>query len=344
MPTWVGDLVMATPLLRAVRNRFNEADIKLLTHAYQRDLFRGGDWMDDFVHWPPRNRSKLWHHEYRALVRESRARRFDLAILLPNSFRAALFAWQIRARRRVGYNRDGRGLLLTDRLPVRNRQRGGYRPMPLVEYYADLAQHLGCERPDDTLELFTTPDCDDAVDAVLRKHNLAERHPLVVICPGAKFGASKCWPPDRFAAVADRLVAQQGAGVAISPGPGEEDLARRIADAMQQACWVADEPCLTLGELKSLIRRSDLLLGNDTGPRHFARAFGVPAVTVFGPTDPVWTATSHACERLVKVDIECAPCHEKICPLGHLQCMKQVTVGMVERACSEMLAAARYAK
>jgi heptosyltransferase-2 len=328
---------MATPFLRAVRTRFASAQITLLLQAHHHELLRGGDWMDDCIQWPPRRRSKPWHLEYRTFVREIRSERFDLAILLPNSFRAALLTWQARAKRRVGYNRDGRGVLLTDRLPVRNRVRGRCEPLPLVEYYADLAEFLGCERPDDALELFSTTDCEEAVGLRLGAAGLAEGCPIVVICPGAKFGASKCWPPERFAAVADRLVERHGAAVVVSPGPGEEGIARAIAAEMQHVPIVIDNPCLTLGELKSLVSCSDLLLGNDTGPRHFARALNVPMVTVFGPTDPAWTATSYSKERIVRVDVDCGPCHKKVCPLGHLKCMTLVTVDMVERACERML-------
>ena len=228
-------------------------------------------------------------------------------------------------------------MLLTDRLRVKNHVRGRFVPLPLVEYYADLAEFLGCERPGDMLELFATTDCDAAVESRLRKAGIGDRSPVVVICPGAKFGASKCWPPERFGAVAERLAKRHGAAVVISPGPGEEDLARAIADEMRHAPVVLDEPCLTLGELKSLVSRAELLLGNDTGPRHIARAFNVPMVTVFGPTNPVWTATGYSKERIVRVDVDCGPCHKKVCPLGHLKCMTLVTVPMVDFACEQML-------
>jgi heptosyltransferase-2 len=100
-----------------------------------------------------------------------------------------------------------------------------------------------------------------------------------------------------------------------------------------------DVACLTLGELKSLIRRGDLLICNDAGPRHFAKAFGVPVVTVFGPTHPDWTATRYPWERIVRVELDCSPCQERTCPLGHLNCMKDVGVDVVYAACRELLAA-----
>ena len=110
---------------------------------------------------------------------------------------------------------------------------------------------------------------------------------------------------------------------------------------MQQPNLLLTNPCITLGELKSLIKRSDLLLGNDTGPRHFARAFNIHRVTVFGPTEELWTATSHGRETIVRVDVPCGPCHQKVCPLEHQVCMQDVTVDMVGTACDRELAAAQ---
>ncbi|MCH8744232.1 MAG: glycosyltransferase family 9 protein [Chloroflexi bacterium] len=96
-------------------------------------------------------------------------------------------------------------------------------------------------------------------------------------------------------------------------------------------------PLLTLGQLKSLVARCDLLICNDAGPRHFAKAFNVPVVTVFGPTHPQWTSTSYERERIVRIDVDCGPCQQPICPLGHLDCINGVTVEAVFDACRELL-------
>ena len=424
-PTWVGDFVMATPTLRAIRKRFPEARITFLMEPNLRDLAAGGDWMDECIEWPRRGGRRNPSAVSRAvskkvllsssplikggprgvlragknlpqpllvkegsrnrdflcgkgtsgglsknsfpgedpkettgqrslsvppndrlvspashfdLVRTLRARRFDLAILLPNSFRSALFARLSGARRRIGYRRDGRGWLLTDALPVKNRANGTFTPMPLVEYLADLAESIGCQRPDHRLELFTTPDCEESVDGRLRSLGIAHRHPLVVLSPGAKYGAAKCWPSDRFAEVADRLIDERNAVVVVTCGPGEEPIAQAIGQAAKREPWILDNPRLGLGELKSLIRRCDLLICNDTGPRHFAKALDVPVVTIFGPTHPLWTATDYAAERIVRIDVDCGPCQQRVCPLGHLKCMTGVTVEAVFDAGAGLLA------
>ncbi len=344
LPTWVGDVVMATPFIEAMFARFPRAEIHLMMNRHLFPLLEGSPWVEHCHFWPPRKRSAESRSEHRELLAALRGVGFDLAIMLPNSMRSAWLCWRCGARRRVGYNRDGRGLLLTDPVDVPNREGKGYRPLPLVDYYGHLAQVLGCPHPGDDLRLFTTPDCDSEVARRLLESGVAGDTakypgPLVVLCPGANFGASKCWDPQRFAAVADHLVRRRGAEVVISPGPGEEPLAEAIQTAMHCPSHLLTQPCLTLGELKSLIARSDLLLGNDTGPRHFARAFSVPRVTVFGPTEPRWTDTSHGSETIVRVEVPCGPCHKKRCPLEEQICMTRVTVDAVAEACEEQLRA-----
>jgi heptosyltransferase-2 len=333
LPTWVGDVVMATPVLQALFGRFPDAEISLLTQRHLFPLLEGSPWAGDCYFWPPRNKSSEARQAQKTLISDLRSKRFDLAVMLPNSLRSAWLCWRSGAKRRLGFNRDGRGILLTDALPVPNKIAGGYEPMPMVDYYAELVKAVGCDHPGDQLRLFTTASCDESVDTRLTQCGVDAQKPLVVISPGANFGASKCWAPERFAAVADQLIEQHGVAIAMSPGPGEEPLAEAIQDAMQHPSALLSAPCLTLGELKSLIKRSVLLLGNDTGPRHFARAFDVSRVTVFGPTERRWTDTSHGNETIIQIDVPCGPCHKKVCPLGHHDCMNLVTVEMVKKAC-----------
>lgn len=370
LPTWVGDFVMATPALRAIRERFAAARMTFLLEANLLGLAEGGPWMDECITWPPRAKRNVLAREYREFVRSLRRRRFECVILLSNSFRSALLARLIGARRRIGYDRDGRGWLLTDRITAPNRAsthgrirrdypslattaavQGGARipgrpgkfiPMPLVEYYADLVGAFGCERPGDTLELFTSSKCEETLQEKLdHKGTKAQRHeagaPWIIVSPGAKFGASKCWSPQRFAHAADHLIEESGATVFITSGPGEEPIARAISEGMRHKGHALIDPLLTLGELKALIRRCDLLICNDAGPRHIAKAFGVPVVTIFGPTHPDWTATNYSDERNVRVDVDCGPCQQRICPLGHHQCMELVSVEMVVAAAKDLL-------
>lgn len=337
LPTWVGDVVMATPFIRALFDRFANAEITLLMNRHLYPLLEGSPWVGRCEFWPPRNKTAEGKRQQRELLNALRRERFDLAIMLPNSLRSAWWCFRSGAKRRVGFRRDGRSLLLTDGIAVPNRVRGGYTPMPLCDYYAVLAAALGMPHPGDGLTLYLTDAADRAVEQRLAAEGVRPEQPLVVLCPGANFGASKCWDPARFAAVADHLVRRFGAAIVISPGPGEEPLAEAIRDTMSEASVLLTQPCLTLGELKSLVADADLLLGNDTGPRHFGRAFDTPRVTVFGPTEQQWTDTSHGNETIVKVDVPCGPCHKKVCPLEEQICMTRVTVDSVIAACEEQL-------
>jgi heptosyltransferase-2 len=356
LPTWVGDVVMATPLLASLNQRFADATFTFVMYKHLLPVLAGSPWFDEtgegVMTWPPRDKSPASKQAQRNFIKALKEQQFDLAVLLPNSFRSAWLAFRSGAKRRVGFNRDGRRLLLTDAIEVPNKRPnkkaapnpGPYEPMPLVEYYAVLAAALGCAPPGDQMQLVTQPEDNTNIDNLLAATRTAginsERRPLVTLCPGANFGASKCWAPERFAQVADLLVEAYNAVIAISPGPGEEPLAQAIAAAMHQPNLLLDNPCITLGELKSLIARSDLLLGNDTGPRHFARAFNIHRVTVFGPTEERWTDTSHGRETIVRVTVPCGPCHQKVCPLERQVCMEDVTVDMVFKACQRELSAA----
>jgi len=227
--------------------------------------------------------------------------------------------------------------LLTDRVEARNRRNGRFTPYPLVTYYADLGEAVGCGRSGEQLELFTTEDCDRSVESRLVAIGAEDRHPLTVLSPGAKYGASKCWPPGHFAALADRLIEERDATVIVTCGPGEESIGRDILSRMRFRGHLFDHPLLTLGELKSLLLRSDLLVCTDAGPRHIAKAFGRPVVTVFGPTHPEWTATNYSTERIARIHVECGPCQQRACPLGHHRCMKELPVETVVHWAMELL-------
>lgn len=349
LPTWVGDVVMATPFLASLHKRFSQAEFTFVMYKHLQSVLAGSPWLGQVATWPPKGKTHADKKARAEFIKQLQRENFDLAVLLPNSFSSAWLAFRCGAKRRVGFNRDGRGLLLTDRIRVPNKRPnkkqapnpGPFEPMPLVDYYAVLAAALGCAPPGDQMQLVTQEADDQHVDKLLTAAGMDQSKPLVTLCPGANFGASKCWAPERFAQVADLLVQEAGAAIAISPGPGEEPLARAIADAMQQPNLLLDNPCISLGELKSLIARSDLLLGNDTGPRHFARAFDIHRVTVFGPTEERWTDTSHGKETIVRVQVPCGPCHQKVCPLERQVCMEDVTVQMVFAACQQELAAYR---
>lgn len=333
IPNWVGDVVLATPVLGALRARFPRARITYLMREYVREVVAGGGWHDAEVYWPPRG----WRREPRTLGLGGwlKRERFDLALLLTNSFRSALVAWLARIPRRVGYARDGRSRLLTDRLEPLKRD-GKFVPTSVLPYYVGIAERVGCRVADRRLRLGVTPEQERAGAELARHYGLDDGRPYAVVSPGAAGGPAKCWLPGRFAEVCDRLQEEFGLRPVIAGAPREVTLMRTVAGLARREVVCCAEPGTTLGSLKPLVRGATLLVCNDTGPRHYGAAFGVPTVTIFGPTHQAWTDTDYAGEIKIQVPVECGPCQLAECP-ADLRCMTGVTVGLVMDRIRELL-------
>ncbi len=204
--------------------------------------------------------------------------------------------------------------------------------------YNRLAQAAGCPRPSYRLELFTTPQDEADANQVWTQERLASYREVVCLNPGAAFGSAKCWPAEHFARLARDLADQRGSGVLVLCGPGEREVARRIAlEAQHPAVHTLCNSPLSIGLTKACIRRCDLLVTTDSGPRHFGVAFDRPVLTLFGPTHIAWTETYHARSVHLQKQVPCGPCQQRVCPLDH-RCMTQLTPAEVFAAASRLLA------
>jgi len=326
VPNWVGDVVLATPALRAIRERFAAARITYLMRRYVSEVLAGAGWHDHEMYWSDR-RGLAREWENRRLLARVRREGFDLALLLTNSFRSALLAWAARIPRRVGFARDGRGWMLTHRLYALRRD-GRLVPSPVSRAYARIAETVGCTVGSLKPRLAVTPEQERAATDLKRHYGLDDGRPYAVINPGAAFGAAKCWPPERFAALCDAIGEHLEYRCVLVGAPREAALMRRIAHLARSKVVCCDDPGATLGSLKGIIRDAALLVCNDTGPRHYGNAFNVPTVTIFGPTHPAWTHTDYEREVRVQVAVECGPCQLRTCPLDH-RCMMRITPEMV---------------
>jgi heptosyltransferase-2 len=345
-PSWVGDAVMATPTLRAIRKLYPQAEIAYLLRRYVKPIYTGMPWADRLVTYRTGKTKARAGKGMFDLAARLRSARFDMAILLTNSFKTALLCKMAGIEKVVGYERDGRGFLLSDKL-LPQKDRGKFVPFPIVRYYMGLAQYLGSTERDLSMQLFVTPAEKQAAAGVLSRAGLDPeldrpasrgKPPLVLLNPGAQYGAAKCWLPEHFAALADRLMTEQGATVLLSGAPKERGIIEAILSHMKHTPIDLSTKGLSLGALKEITRRCDLMVTNDTGPRHIAAAFDVPVVTVFGPTHPEWTEIYYKKERQVAVKVFCGPCQKKTCPLDH-RCMTRVTPAMVYDTAVELLAA-----
>jgi ADP-heptose:LPS heptosyltransferase len=437
MPNWLGDGVMATPFLRGLRELYAEARIVAVARGLVAPVCRGVNFVDEVKEYEKGEEAKIsgW----------MRGEKFELGVLLPNSFRSAWMMWRGKVKQRLGYSRGGRSGLLTDRIRAKKRSREskrrederlaarayigesdlkrepvplvsirksgivpyrfavelarenagktesvergfvfmpfayapllapGYEPVPTIDYYLELLAYLSGDgrRPDADARRMTlgvTGQERAEAEAALRELAILPEDRLVIMVPGANFGGSKCWMPERFAAVAEEVAASAekgglGAKVLIASSPSEMGIVEAILGAVKQGGGLnanmssgaptpqsmppRDVPPIvalgklnggkgvSVGALKEIVRRARLMICNDTGPRHFAVAFGVPVVTLFGPTDPRWAETFYDKERIVRVDVPCGPCQLKKCPIDH-RCMKGITAEMVMRAVREL--------
>ena len=341
-PNPLGDAVMATPLLRCLRRNWPRARITALATAAGAEAYEGLDSVDRILVY----RRKTDHGlagTWRA-ARRLRPERFDLAVVCPNSHSSALHAWLTGARRRIGWAYNGRGFLLTDPLGPEMQRWGRRVPVPMVEYYLDIARRLGAEVAGTATELRTTPAGEAEALRALDAGGWSEGMPLAGLGVGSSFGPSKLWTAGAFAAVGNAL-ALRGLRVALLYGPGEEGVASEVAALLERPPVVGAGRALGLGGLKSLCSRLSVLVTTDTGPRHVAVAFGVPVVVVMGPTDPEYTHCNLERTVVLREEVDCAPyrwpCHEKACPLEgprRHQCMERIPPERAVQAAVDLLA------
>lgn len=339
LPNWIGDVVMATPALRALRQRFPEAWMMVVGKPYVVGVLDGCGWFDQVL----TAHGGSWSEGVAATSWKLRQEPVDLAVLFPNTLRSALSAWLGGSRRIIGYNRYGRRPFLTHPLDPRRTPEGKLAVSPVVEAYNRLVIEAGCDDPGYKLELFTTPSDEEAARQVWELGHLTEYAEVVCLNPGAAFGASKHWPSEYFAQLARDLVARRDCGVLVLCGPNERAQAAEIVAGAGSPRVVSlgelserGGPRLSLGLSKACVRRANLLVTTDSGPRHFAHAFDRPVVTLFGPTHIEWTETYHRRAIHLQKQVECGPCQKRVCPLDH-RCMKLLTPAETLRAAETLL-------
>jgi heptosyltransferase-2 len=325
---WVGDAVMSLPALRALRERFPDAEISILAKPWVADLYRREPFCDRLIPYSPRG----WREKWEA-ARKLRPLRFDCAILLQNAFEAAAIALLAEIPERIGYARDGRSLLLTRAIPV---PRKGEIPGHERFYYLELLRRAGivdAPRQNDLIRLDCAPVARDAGAEHFRALGLGEA--VIGLSPGAAYGTAKRWLPGRFAEAADRLARELDASVAIFGSKDEHELCETVRRAVAAPSRnFAGET--TLAEFIELAAACRVYLTNDSGAMHIASALGVPTVAIFGATDDVGTGPTGPLSRVVREDVECSPCLKRTCPIDH-RCMTRVEAARVAQAALDLL-------
>jgi heptosyltransferase-2 len=313
-PNWIGDAVMSLPLLRALRRAHPSDSLGVLARKGPAAIYRAEGNVDDV----------LLRSSFLSDVAALRRGRFDEAWLLPNSFRAGLYAFASGAKRRIGFATDRRGALLTHPLPPppgTGHQLRDYDALLLAQGVA----------PDEGPPRLALPEpAAKRAAAVLSDAGLSR---FVALCPGSAFATTKRWPAERYAALADAL-AERALPCAILIGPGEREIGARVAASARAPLRVLGED-LDPVELAAVLARARCAVTNDSGPMHLAGAVGTPVVAFFGATDPGRTGPSGSPSRVLDRYVFCSPCFRTDCPYGH-ECMTEIGVDDAVRAVLEL--------
>ena len=326
---WIGDAVMTTPALAALRTTFPGAEITLLANPLVGQLLQGHPALDRIMLFDRTLQHRGLLGRLR-LARQVAAEQFDLAVILPNSFDSALIPWLARIPMRIGKASDGRSLLLTHRFHEQSPSAERHE----VHYYRELLRSFGISGEQSVPTLATTPQEDCEAATLLAEHGISAKEMVLGINAGASFGSAKRWYPERFAAVAQRLADSWGARIILFGGPDEVEIVAEIEQRLQGQCLNMAAKT-SVRQLLALIKRCNFFITNDSGPMHIAAAFGVPLVAIFGPTDFRGTAPFSDKAVIVRQPIDCAPCKLRTCPTDH-RCMTAVTVEDVMKAANQL--------
>jgi heptosyltransferase-2 len=327
---WVGDAVITTPAIRAVRKNFPEAKISLFAKPWVAPIFYNNPYIDNILSYDDAGKHKGLSGIPR-LSKELRKEKFDLAILLQNAFEAALIAVLAGIPNRLGYNTDARNLLLTHCI----RLTPALKRVHQIDYYLGILEGASLKSDSRQLTLVVTDEERKHAEKILAKHGITGKDRLIGINPGAVFGSAKRWFPERYAALSVKLQKYSGAKIAIFGGPGEKALGQHISELMGNRC-VNFCGKTSLREAVALIERCQLFITNDSGLMHVAAALDTPQIAIFGSTDHVTTSPGSPRSRIIRVPVPCSPCLKPDCPIDH-RCMKNITVDMVYDAAVTLL-------
>ncbi|MDL2354249.1 MAG: lipopolysaccharide heptosyltransferase II [Pseudomonadota bacterium] len=320
-PNWIGDAVMAQPLLQQLKSRHPGRPIDVLSPPSVAPVWRAMAEVDGVFDTPFRHGALQLKERWR-FGRQLRARGYVDAYVLPNTLKYALIPWFAAIARRVGYKGEMRYGLLNvmhhDDMP----------PRAMVPFYAALAQ-------DPALPLAAVPRPrlragSDQIAAVCANTGIAPDRPLVVFAPGAEFGAAKRWPAAHFAELAKAIIAADPrAQVALLGSPKDRQACDEVIAGSGSAGVFNLAGATKLDEAIALIARADAVVANDSGLLHIASALNRPVVALYGPTDPDHAPPFSDVARSVSLRLACSPCRQRECPLGHHDCMNKMSAQLV---------------
>ncbi|MCE5312376.1 MAG: lipopolysaccharide heptosyltransferase II [Nitrospiraceae bacterium] len=309
---WIGDAVMSMPAIHAIRQAYPDASISLLVKPFVAPIFENNPLIDEIILYDDSHKGITGRLR---LARMLRKKRFQKAILLQNAFDAALIAFLAGIPERIGYDRDGRGFLLTQKIPHDKLDRKIHH----IEYYLNLLKNAGIDPAPARPWIYLTHEERQPARQMLSQL----RRPILGINPGATYGSAKRWFPERFAEVAKWFQMETGGSIVIFGGKNEVDIAQEIdKHIFDSKLFLAGSTGLR--QLAALISECDVFVSNDSGPMHIADALITPLVAIFGSTSAELTGPTSPNTHVISCRVSCRPCFDRTCGLGDLRCMSMV--------------------
>lgn len=341
-PNWVGDAVMALPALRELRRIFADSHLTIASRSSVQGLFEDELLADDFITLNAGNGLFAGAARVFSEATSLRHARFDIAVLLTNSFGTALAARAGAVKSIAGYATDARRALLNHVIPFE----AGHKSLHQVRYYLNIASHIELSILGGSSVALNAEPRLSVSDVKLQRARTFLQHygigtsaadsAILVINPGATNSTAKRWPAERFARTADRFNELQQLQTVIVGTAGDKTVANKVAEQMRsRSAVIAGET--SIAELKGVLACARLVISNDTGTSHVSAALGIPTVVVFGPTEHVSTRPLSRRAAVVRHQVECSPCMLRECPIDH-RCMTRVEVDDVYVAAQTLLA------
>ena len=332
MPNWLGDVVMATPVLRLLRQKFSTAKITAMCQNNVAPLLKNDPNIDEIYSY---KKPSGWIHrtfQKNEIITTLQKSQYDLGILLTNSFSSALWFWRGKVKNRVGYGNNFRSLFLNRALPLPST----IETQHLVKTYQDLLKPFNIATSDISPKLYLTSEELSTARNFLKNHGIdLSHHILVGVNPGAAYGSAKCWLPERFEKVTQELLKNPAIHIIyFSDNSGSalvNDICKNFPERVINLAGKTN-----LRELLALISVCSVFLTNDSGPMHIADAIGTRLLALFGSTSDVKTGPFHHAKNVIHKHVSCSPCYKRVCPID-FKCMKNISVEEVYQQIEKLI-------
>ena len=323
-PNWIGDAVSTQPLLANLKALYPDSKIDILASHWVAPIYRACSEVHEVIEAKFEHKKLQWSLR-KKLAKELEAKNYQACFVLPNSFKSALIPWLANIPFRIGYRGEMRFGLINSTL---DNPRKVNRP-PMVEHYSALSELL---KDDESVpfaqlvpKLNVSTAAKQSVENKLQSANISGDF-IYVMCPGAEYGPTKRWPTEHFAVLAQKLITENpGIQIVILGSKSDHVLGQEITSQIKQAGkihnWCGNT---SLDEAIALIGMSKAVISNDSGLMHIAAALQTPQVAIFGSSDPAHTPPLSDKAKVIWLNLPCSPCHKRICPLGHLRCLKDI--------------------